>query len=86
MRALLTCLLIGCAGPAQAMNWEGHDDWMADKGPAVVYEQAVPHAVLVPDAGACARVAPQDAANPYEQIPLNGHDCRPPAEPPDSER
>lgn len=86
MRALLTCLLIGCAGPALAMNWEGHDDWMADKGPAVIYEQAVPHAVLVPDAGACARAAPQDTANPYEQIPLDGPDCRSSAEPPESER
>jgi hypothetical protein len=86
MRVLLTCLLIGCAGPALAMNWEGHDDWMADNGPAVVYEQAVPHAVLVPDASACAQSAPVEAENPYEQIPLNGHDCRTPAEPPDSER
>ena len=86
MRAPLTCLLIGCAGPALAMNWEGHDDWMADKGPAVVYEQAGPHAILVPDASACAGAAPVEAANPYEQIPLEGHDCRTPAESPDTER
>jgi hypothetical protein len=86
MRAFLTCLLIGCAGPALAMNWEGHDDWMADKGPAMVYEQAVPHAILVPDASACADAPPVDAANPYEQVPLERHDCRTPAESPDSER
>jgi hypothetical protein len=86
MRAFLTCLLISCAGPALAMNWEGHDDWMADKGPAMVYEQAVPHAILVPDANACADAPPVDAANPYEQVPLERHDCRTPAESPDSER
>jgi hypothetical protein len=86
MRALLTLLLIGCAGPALAMNWEGHDDWMADNGPAVVFEQSVPHAILAPEARTCTDAAPADAANPYEQIPLNGNDCRTPAEPPDSER
>jgi len=87
MRALLTCLLIGCAGPALAMNWEGHDDWMADTGPAVVYEQAAPHAVLLPEGKvACAGAAPADAVNPYEQIPLGGQDCRAPAKQPDSER
>ena len=83
MRALLTCLTIGCAGlahvPAHAMNWEGHDDWMADAGPALDYRHAAPHAVIVPEsARSCAERA--SAGNPYEQVPLDTHDCRAPAE------
>ena len=60
---------------------------MADTGPAVVYLQAAPHAILLPEGRrACVGAAPEHAANPYEQIPLVGHDCGVPAEPPDPER
>lgn len=87
MRALLTCLIIGCAGPAQAMNWEGHDDWMADAGPALVYEHAAPHAVIVPeDRDRCSGFPAAASGNPYEQIPLDRHDCRAPAEPAEPRR
>lgn len=83
MRALLTCLIIGCAGPAHAMNWEGHDDWMASAGPALAYEHAAPHALIVPDGrrpcpDAGRSAAPDVADNPYEQIPLERHECRTP--------
>ena len=81
MRALLTCLLIGCAGPAQAMNWEGHDDWMADLEPAQVYRDSVPADRAPPRrAEACPSERPAAAANPYEQVPLARHDCRAPQE------
>jgi hypothetical protein len=77
MRALLTCLLIACAGPAQAMNWEGHDDWMADAGPALLYKDAVPEARTVPPPpAACRAVDRREVRNPYEQIPLQRPDCR----------
>lgn len=77
MRALLTCLLIACAGPAQAMNWEGHDDWMADAGPALLYKDAVTaaRAVEQPPA-ACPADVKKEVRNPYEQIPLERPDCR----------
>lgn len=87
MRALLTCLIIGCAGPAQAMNWEGHDDWMAGAGPAEAYQHAAPHAVIVPkERESCSTSATVAIDNPYEQIPLDRHDCRAPAEPAEPRR
>ena len=77
MRALLTCLLIGCAGPAQAMNWEGHDDWMADAGPALLYKDAVPAARTVQrPSTVCPTDGSKEVRNPYEQIPLERPDCR----------
>ena len=81
MRALLTCLLIAWSGPALAMNWEGHDDWMADLEPAQVYRESVPVARVPPRrAEACPADRPAAGANPYEQVPLAGHDCRAPQE------
>ena len=69
----LTCL----AGPAQAMNWEGHDDWMADMAPALLYEQRAPHARGAPKPQAACRDRHKEAEkNPYEQIPLAPRDCR----------
>lgn len=82
MRALLTCLIIiGCVGTAQAMNWEGHDDWMAELSPAHDYRAAIPQArPLEQPSGTCAVRQPERGQNPYEQIPLAGPDCRAPAE------
>lgn len=77
MRALLTCLLIACSSPALAMNWEGHDDWMADLAPALIYRDAVPHALTLPQPPVrCPVVGKDNAVNPYEQIPLSEPDCR----------
>lgn len=77
MRVLLTCLLIGCAGPAQAMNWEGHDDWMTELSHARVYEQSVPGAsAQQPAAADCRDTVRAAAGNPYEQIPLVPPGCR----------
>ena len=76
MRAALSFLLLPlCSLPAQAMNWEGHDDWMADMEPAVLYESTVPHAV--PPQDETCTDAPRDKAedNPYEQIELDPHRC-----------
>lgn len=69
------------------MNWEGHDDWMADMAPALVYEQEAPHAVLRVAPGArCGDREASSAANPYEQIPLERHDCATPETKPEAER
>ena len=77
MRALLTCLLIAGSCPAQAMNWEGHDDWMADLGPALLYRQAVPEARSLPlPPAVCPARDDETLRNPYEQIPLQRPDCR----------
>ena len=81
MRALLTCLLIAGACPAQAMNWEGHDDWMADQGPALLYRYTGPVVPEVrPPVAGCRPPAGQEQRNPYEQIPLKRPDCRAPQE------
>ena len=74
MRAFLTCLLIGCAGPALAMNWEGHDDAFADDPYAKAFMQAAPHAKPLPSR-ACPVSEEQASANAYEQIPLARHGC-----------
>jgi hypothetical protein len=75
MRALALGVLLVLPPSAQAMNWEGKEDWMADMEPAVIYEGAVPHATPPPDA-ACAAAPEQKAENnPYEQVPLPRHDC-----------
>ena len=74
MRVLLTCLLIGCAGPALAMNWEGHDDAFADDPYAKAYMQAAPNAKPLPSR-ACPVSEEQASANAYEQIPLARHGC-----------
>jgi hypothetical protein len=92
MRALLPCLLLPpllWPLPAHAMNWEGHDDWMTDMEPAVVYEEAAPHAVPRKAGGCAARPEnDQDDAdhNPYEQIPLARHACPDPRPAPDPDR
>ena len=92
MRAILPCLLLPpllWPLPAHAMNWEGHDDWMTDMEPAVVYEESAPHAVpLKPDGCPARRVNDQDEPNhnPYEQIPLARHACPNPRAVPGLER
>jgi hypothetical protein len=82
MRALMPGLLLLILPlPAQAMNWEGKDDWMADMEPAVIYEESAPHASPLADSACRAKEQPPAGDNPYEQIPLNRHDCA--AEPPE---
>ena len=50
--------------PAQAMNWEGHDEgWMQDLEAGLVYEQALPNARPLPGR-ACPVTAAEAAANP----------------------
>lgn len=69
------------------MNWEGHDDWLADAGPALAFELSSPHAVLLPNQHPdCGPAEPVSASNPYEQIPLKRRDCRAPAEEAEPER
>jgi hypothetical protein len=55
---------------ALALNWEGHDDWMAELPAAVDLDRAhpvdPPRAKLKP----CAK-----PANSYDQVPLPGRNC-----------
>jgi hypothetical protein len=75
MRALIICLLLFLPASAQAMNWEGKDDWMAEIEPAVIYGKSVPNARPLPDP-ACPAVPEKTAEhNPYEQVPLARHGC-----------
>ena len=89
MRAF-AAMLIGCllmpSSPAQAMNWEGHDDWMVDMEPARILAQEAPHAAPKSLKRCWTGSAPA-TANPYEQIPLDHMgDCPPPAKRPKPER
>jgi len=62
------------------MNWEGHDDWMAELAPAHEYRDAVPLArPLEKPTSICAAPQADRALNPYEQVPLAGSRCRAPA-------
>jgi hypothetical protein len=75
MRLLVFISLFpACLAPAFAMNWEGHDDWMDSMEPAVILEQAVPHASPKPRQ-LCPPLAAARTENPYEQIPLARQDC-----------
>ena len=77
MRALLTCLMIACSGPAQAMIWDGQDDWIGELAPIHIYTNAVPHALTLPQPPIRCPVDGQNgAASPYAQIPFGGPDCR----------
>jgi len=51
-----------------AMNWEGHDDWMAEIPASLIYEQATGPARPLPPAPCGDRQALPD--NPYDQVPL----------------
>ena len=74
MRLLTVIALLAGTQPAFAMNWEGHDDWMAEFPPAQAFIDAVPEAKPPLPRDCLARpVAPAD--NPYEQIPLPRHNC-----------
>lgn len=67
-------LLVGCM-PAQAMNWEGHDDGYMEGFPhAEALRAAAPHALPLPSRP-CPVTPEMAAANPYEQIPLPRHRC-----------
>lgn len=59
-----------------AMNWEGHDDWMLSFSPDYTLEAFAPHARPLPDRD-CPVTPDAAAKNPYEQIPLPRHNCKP---------
>src|SRR5262245_37242939 len=59
--------------PSNAMNWEGHDDWMADLPPAIALQSATTAATLPPRPSDVCRV--EVPRNPYEQIPLATDMC-----------
>lgn len=63
------------ATPAFAMNWEGKEDWMAEIPHAQAYEEQLP-----PATPRTTRTCdPVPSANPYEQVPIPGKNCRPAA-------
>jgi hypothetical protein len=61
-------------GPSLAMNWEGHDDWMAELPQAIELQAANPETPAPPDGYEDCRPGLLD--NPYEQIPLTIRKCR----------
>jgi hypothetical protein len=70
---LTVIALLAGTQPAFAMNWEGHDDWMAEFPPAQAFIDAAPIAKPLPRDCSLGPVARAD--NPYEQIPLPQHGC-----------
>lgn len=79
-------VLLTLASPAQAMNWEGHDDWMVDIEPARILAEDMPPAKARPGPP-CPPDPELHLANPYEQIPLGRKgDCPKPAQRPKPER
>lgn len=79
MKWLAAIALLSSSVPALAMNWEGHDDWMADHPAAVALERQVEEARPLPPAPCGARLSA--AGNPYEQVPLPGSPCTAPPVP-----
>lgn len=78
MLRLTFVLLLAAPSPAFAMNWEGHADWTDSFVPGMEFMDAAPEARPLPDKP-CPVTREQLAANPYEQIPLPRHNCKPPA-------
>jgi hypothetical protein len=74
-KMLLIAAICGriAACPAQAMNWEGHDDWMADLPPAIELQSAMPVTPLPAVPSQTCQSGLQ--FNPYEQIPLATDIC-----------
>ena len=69
--AIAMIAAMSAAGPAVAMNWEGHDDWMIDQPEALAFGAAVPEArPLNPAPGCKSGGALARPDNPYEQVPL----------------
>ena len=79
MLRLALILLSAATVPALAMNWEGHADWTDTFVPGLEFMDAAPQARPLPDRP-CPVTPEQAAANPYEQIPLPRHNCKPPVE------
>jgi hypothetical protein len=74
MRTPLLFALLCLPAPALAMNWEGHDDWMADHPAAVALERAAGQAQPLPPTPC--NEHPIASSNPYEQVPLAADACR----------
>lgn len=67
-------LALAAASSGNAMNQEGHDDWMASLPHARILIEAIPEARPLPSRR-CPVTAEMLASNPYEQIPLPQHRC-----------
>lgn len=71
---LIAAIYVGIStSSSQAMNWEGHDDWMADLPAALVLQAATPVALPQRSLKLC-RLDP--SRDPYDQIPLPTDICR----------
>jgi hypothetical protein len=68
---LTVIALLAGTQPAFAMNWEGHDDWMAEFPPVQEFIDSAPEA-KPPSPRDCPIGPVARADNPYEQIPLRG--------------
>lgn len=63
-------LMWASATAASSLNWEGHDEWMAEMPAAVEYDRAQPGAAAKRKLKPCAE--PRTA---YDQVPLPGRNC-----------
>ena len=62
-------------GPAQALNWEGHDDWFLNPALIEAFTRSLPPPLAAP-MPTCAEREAAARANAYEQIPIAGLNCR----------
>ncbi len=73
--ALILPALLLAVEKAQALNWEGHDDWFLDNAPFHEFFEGVPPPKVKPLPDCDARQSAYEE-NRYEQIPLPGVNCR----------
>lgn len=77
MIGILTAALVAGTAEARAMNQEGHDeDWIIGFPPGLQLLEAIPEARPLPSKR-CPVSTGMLAANPYEQIQLPQHRCKP---------
>jgi hypothetical protein len=72
---LIVVALVRFSRPALALNWKGHDDWLLESAMMQDFVEGVPPP-LSASQPSCAERAVRARADPSEQIPLPGRNCR----------
>jgi hypothetical protein len=76
MTRSIAFILVLMPTAAWAMNWEGHEDGPSSHPYETVLKDMLPEARPLPS-GDCPVTPEMVAANPYLQIPLPRHNCKP---------
>jgi hypothetical protein len=71
---VLPVLFLSAVDKAQALNWEGHDDWFLDASPFEAFTNQMP-APLIKPMPMCSERRKLRDKNLYEQEAIPGQNC-----------